>query len=117
MTNGMNAWPWTGEDGSALGNTTRTQAADERAGHDAALLARAGAGLLALAFAIALLGPMIWAAAIALTLVAGFVLLGAAPFLAMARVRRSALVLPFPAEEDGIHVKRGRRDATEFLDR
>ncbi len=116
MTNGMDDWPWTGEDDSAPVRITEPPAPDERTDYDAALLAKAGAGLLALALAIAFLGPMIWVTAIALALVAGLVLLGAAPFVATASSRRSALILPFPKEKDRISAKRGCPDAAELLD-
>lgn len=116
MTNGMDDWPWTGEDAHSPARITEPPATDEQTDRDAALLAKAGAGLLALALAIALLGPMIWMTTIALALVAGLVLLGAAPFVAATSIRRSALILPFPAEKDRISVKRGCPDAPELLD-
>ncbi len=116
MTDWMDDWPWTGENGSGPDRTVRPSAADEGGEHDAALLAKAGIGLLALALVIALLGPVMWVVAIALTLAAGLVLLSTAPFLAMARVRPSARILPFPRERDRMHVKRGPKDATELLD-
>ena len=116
MTDWMDDWPWTGETGSGPDRTARPAPIDDGDDHDAALLARAGAGLLALALAIALLGPVLWVVAIALTLAAGLVLLGAAPFLALARPRPRARILPFPGGTERLQVERGQENATELLD-
>ncbi len=116
MTDWMDDWPCTGEDGSAFRQASPEAAAEEDVDIDAGLLVKAGGILLGVSLVITLLGPVLWVVTIALTLAAGLALLAAAPFLAVAQTRPSALILPFPDKGAHIHGKRGDEDATKFLD-